>query len=66
MKTKILLVIGLVAASVVFGTYQLLMYQCSTLPIFVETPYQPDLWKCLKIWEHAGDNPFTGEGYFED
>ena len=42
------------------------MYQCGTLPVFVETPRNPNLWSCLQIWELSEDAPSTEKGYSED
>ncbi|MGY5147907.1 MAG: hypothetical protein ACW9W4_07910 [Candidatus Nitrosopumilus sp. bin_7KS] len=52
MKTRYkIIIIGIVLATTIFGTYQSLMYQCGTLPIYMETPKNPNLWHCLEIWE---------------
>lgn len=55
MKTRKLILIGIIVPSIIFGTYQSIMYQCETLPVFVETPRNPNLWKCLGIWEHQSE-----------
>ena len=26
------------------------MYSCGTLPVFLETPRNPNMWNCLEIW----------------
>ncbi len=53
MKTRYkIIIVGIALTSIVFGTYQSLMYQCGTLPIFMETPKTPNLWNCLEIWEN--------------
>lgn len=53
MKTRLLIIIiGIVLTSTVFCTHQYLMYECGKLPVFMETPYTPTLWKCLEIWEN--------------
>lgn len=58
MKTKLkFIIIGIVLTSIVFGTYQSLMYQCGTLPVFMETPRNPNLWNCLEIWENQSEQP---------
>ena len=57
MKTRLLIILGIVLTSIVFGTYQSLMYSCGTLPVFMETPYSPTLWKCLDIWENQSEQP---------
>lgn len=57
MKTRFLIIIGIVMASIVFGTYQSLMYNCGTMPVFMETPNKPTLWKCLDIWKHQSEQP---------
>ena len=31
------------------------MYQCGTMPVFMETPRSPILWKCLDIWKNQSD-----------
>lgn len=31
------------------------MYQCGTLPVFMETPRSPTLQNCLEIWKHQLD-----------
>ena len=52
MKTRLLIIIGIILTSIIFGTYQSIMYQCGTMPVFVETPRNPTLWKCLDMWKH--------------
>ncbi len=53
MKTRTkLIIIGIVLAFTVFGTHQYLIYECGKLPVFMKTPYNPTLWKCLEIWEN--------------
>ena len=59
MKTLFLIIIGIVLASIVFGTYQSLMYQCGTLSVFMETPRNPNLWNCLEIWKTQSEKPPT-------
>ena len=66
MKARLLIIGGMVTASLIFGTYQYIMYQCETLPVYVETPRNPNLWTCLQIWELSEDAPSTEKGYFED
>ena len=39
----------------VFGAHQYLMYQCGMLPVFMETPRNPNLWNCLEIWENQSE-----------
>ena len=50
-KYKIVLVV-IIISTAIFGAYQSIMYQCSALPVFMETPLQPDLGRCLVIWEN--------------
>ena len=50
-KYKIILV-GIILSIISFGVSQYVMYECTTMPIFMETPYNPTLWKCLEIWEN--------------
>ena len=52
MKIHHIVISGIIIAIAGFGTYQYLMYDCSTLPVFSETPYTPSIWKCLEIWEN--------------
>ena len=66
MKARLLIIGGIVAASLIFGTYQYIMYQCGTLLVYVETPRQPNLWTCLQIWDLTEDAPSTEKGYFGD
>lgn len=57
-KTRLkVIVIGIILASVSFGTYQSVMYTCGTMPVFMETPREPTLWKCLDIWKHQSKQP---------
>ena len=58
-----IIIIGIVLASIVFGTHQYLMYQCGTLPVFMETPRSPNLWNCLEILENQSDNSDTGNQF---
>jgi hypothetical protein len=52
MKTRYkIIIVGIVLTTIVFGTHQSLMHQCGTLPVFMETPRNPNLWNCLEIWE---------------
>jgi len=54
MKTRIkIIIVGIVLTTIVFGTHQSLMYQCGTLPIFMQTPRSPNLWNCLEIWSES-------------
>ena len=54
MKTRLkIIIVGIILASISFGTYQYIMYQCGTLPIYMETPRNPSLWHCLEIWMTA-------------
>lgn len=53
MKTRLLIILGIVLTAIVFGTHQSLMYSCGTLPVFMETPRNPNLWNCLEIWENT-------------
>ena len=52
MKLKLLVIAGIISVVVPLGAYQYLMYDCSTLPIFTETPYNSTLGKCLEIWQN--------------
>ena len=52
MKNRILIIAGIVIVATGFGVYQYLMYDCGTLPIFSETPYNPTIGKCLEIWQN--------------
>ena len=51
MKTRLLIIVGIIAVILIIGTHQSLLYQCGTLPIYMETPRNPNLWNCLEIWE---------------
>jgi len=56
MKSRLLIIfVGIVLTSIIFGTHQYLMYQCGTLPTFAETPRSPNLWNCLQIWENQSE-----------
>jgi len=56
MKTRYkIIIVGIVLATIVFGTHTYLMAQCETLPVFMETPRMPNLWNCLEIWENQSD-----------
>ena len=50
MKTRLLIVVGIILTTFVFGSYQYVMYECGTLPVFTQTPKMPDLGYCLQIW----------------
>ena len=57
MKTRHkIIIVGIVLATMVFGTHQYLMYQCGTLPVFMQTPRSPNLWNCLEIWENQPES----------
>jgi len=51
-----IIIVGIVLATIVFGTHQYLMYQCGTLPVFMQTPRSPNLWNCLEIWENQSES----------
>ena len=53
-RTKVI-IIGIVLTTTIFGIQQSLLYQCGTLPIFMETPRTPNLWNCLEIWENQSE-----------
>ena len=55
MKTRLLIIVGIVLVTIVFGTHAYLMAQCGTLPVFMETPRKPNLWSCLQIWENQSE-----------
>ncbi|MEX0863179.1 hypothetical protein [Nitrosopumilus sp.] len=56
MKTRtLILIVGIILTSIIFGTYQSILYQCGTMPVFMETPRSPTLWKCLDIWKHQSN-----------
>jgi hypothetical protein len=56
MKTRYkIIIVGIVLTTIIFGTHQYLMYQCGTLPIFMQTPRSPNLWNCLEIWENQSE-----------
>ena len=64
MKTKFKTIIaGVVIAASILGAYQYFIYECGTLPVFMETPSSPTLWKCLEIWENQKDGQVFGEKY---
>ncbi len=58
MKTRYkIITIGLVLTTIVFGSYQYVMYECGTMSIFKDTPRMPNLLNCLSIWEHQSKQP---------
>ena len=48
-----LIIAGIVIGISILGVYQYFMYQCGTLPIFMETPYTATIWNCLEIMENS-------------
>ncbi len=56
MKTRFKIVIlAIIIATIIIGSYQYLMFQCGTLAVFMETPRTPNFWKCLEIWQNTSN-----------